>query len=571
MKNKNIKIVDLVKEEIGELPFTKAIESLLMEILNIDTSPEQEIKQLGKAEALVFGKLSEYLKGLVNLDGMLIKHPVAANIEGHEFYTKVFPYPGTKEIPADYVYNNRYNLLYLVESKSDKKGRNVGLNAHIDVVTPYFPPEKDSLYIRGRGSTDDKGGVMVIIGALAILDSLVKKGRVELMSSISAMFVIDEELGGNGSLSVAMDHDLQRNYYDSLLVLECAGNRVYAGNRGAVFIKVEGILKQKSDEQTQSILLESIAFGIVSIVMEGLRIKKESRHSLFPQNPVYTCTGILGPFGKHASGICDNIVFLLAGLESADVLVVMEAIKWGLSKYIRFFGDKKNMLDSLTGSPKIVMHYTFDKKENKRYQVCIHGSGGHMGSLPENDAAITKWAFIVKELTELKLRLSIDFSIYFPGKQTIESIIFEGAQSFLPCHKMEDVCNRIEKAFIQGVGEYDSRLNRKKPSINWSISFDKLHNEAFVTDPESESVRNVVTSALEAGISTREQVLEGWDASCDARIFALEYPGIPVITTGPGELNSAHSDKEALFLPDFYNSILFTVLYILKETNSKVP
>ncbi len=65
----------------------------------------------------------------------------------------------------------------------------------------------------------------------------------------------------------------------------------------------------------------------------------------------------------------------------------------------------------------------------------------------------------------------------------------------------------------------------------------------------------------------QEQELTGWDASCDARIFAKEYPELPVITTGPGDLNGAHSDKEVLFLPDLYKSISAAVLYILEESD----
>ena len=55
------------------------------------------------------------------------------------------------------------------------------------------------------------------------------------------MFVIDEEMGGNGSLALAVDHELKARY-DSILVLECTGNRLHPANRGAVFIKCEGRL-----------------------------------------------------------------------------------------------------------------------------------------------------------------------------------------------------------------------------------------------------------------------------------------------------------------------------------------
>jgi len=62
--------------------------------------------------------------------------------------------------------------------------------------------------------------------------------------------------------------------------------------------------------------------------------------------------------------------------------------------------------------------------------------------------------------------------------------------------------------------------------------------------------------------------ITGWDASCDARLFAGEYPYLPVITSGPGELQFAHADNEQLYLPDLYNSIAFTALFLLRETGS---
>jgi acetylornithine deacetylase/succinyl-diaminopimelate desuccinylase-like protein len=60
----------------------------------------------------------------------------------------------------------------------------------------------------------------------------------------------------------------------------------------------------------------------------------------------------------------------------------------------------------------------------------------------------------------------------------------------------------------------------------------------------------------------------GWDVSCDARLFAGEYPDMPVITGGPGELRFAHADNEQLYLPDLFDSICFTALFLLRETGS---
>jgi acetylornithine deacetylase/succinyl-diaminopimelate desuccinylase-like protein len=360
MDKRTDKDLELIRRTIDNSQFRESLESLLIDILSVDTSPEQQLEELSRCENLVFNKISEYLDSLTNLKGSRSRHPIADNIEEHPFYSKIFPFPDRQETPADIVYAGRNNLIYSCRPVHEKRGRNVGLNAHIDVVSPYFPPSRNDLHIKGRGSTDDKGNVVAILGALKVLDELIGNGNVELSSSVLAMFVIDEEIGGNGSLSLAMDHDLKKENFDSLLIMECASNNIFPGNRGAVFVKIDGAVSSEliaSKACNVSVILETYSFGLVSLIDEGLKIKRESFHEQFPQNPVYTCTGILGNFGKHPSGICDYIEFSYRCSTKGVASIVEEAIQKGLAIYIDIFGDKRNTLDSLTGLPKILTHY----------------------------------------------------------------------------------------------------------------------------------------------------------------------------------------------------------------------
>jgi len=57
----------------------------------------------------------------------------------------------------------------------------------------------------------------------------------------------------------------------------------------------------------------------------------------------------------------------------------------------------------------------------------------------------------------------------------------------------------------------------------------------------------------------------GWTVSCDSRLFAGEYPGMPVITSGAGLLQYAHGDAEQVNLDDLMTSIAFTAIYVLNE------
>ncbi len=567
----NKKLTDVINSEISNDLFREELENVLIDILEIDTSPAQGILKLKEAESLCFKRISDYINKFISLNGKLVMHDINKNIDEHKFYTRIVSAAGVGEIPAVDVYNGRYNMLYLCGSAADGNGRNIGLNAHIDVVNPYFPPERAGLYIRGRGSVDDKGGIAVILGALKIINVLADNGVVELNKNIAAMFVIDEEIGGNGSLSVAMDRELKEKYYDSLLILECAGNKIFPGGRGAVFIKIDGKTKKNglSKEET-SLILETIVSGIYNIIQEGLKIKKESYHELFPQNPVYTCTGIIDRFGKHPSGICDFVEFTVTGNSADDMVAVRKAVSSGVEKYIRIFGDKSSMIDPLSGTAKVKQHYSIETVTSECLKIAVYGSGGHMGSLPENDAAITKWVYIVKELIKIKYAVKMKLNIGLSDSENGNGIVFEGAQSFLPCHKMDDIINRLENVFFKGVEKFRIESEEEIPEVEWDISFNKLHNEAFAIASESGSVMNARDAGVESGIINKEEELVGWEASCDARIFALEYDELPVITTGPGALNGAHSSKESLYLPDLYKSILFTTLFILKETKSKV-
>ena len=139
------------------------------------------------------------------------------------------------------VYRGRSNLLFEVDREASPEGINTALNAHIDTVPPHIPPSRSGDLLFGRGTADDKGNVAAIVGALQVLAELERRGVVRLKNKLTAMFVIDEETGGNGSLALAMDRELKARY-DSILVLECTGNRLHPANRGAVFIKCEGRL-----------------------------------------------------------------------------------------------------------------------------------------------------------------------------------------------------------------------------------------------------------------------------------------------------------------------------------------
>ena len=86
-----------------------------------------------------------------------------------------------------------------------------------------------------------------------------------------------------------------------------------------------------------------------------------------------------------------------------------------------------------------------------------------------------------------------------------------------------------------------------------TMSFDKLHNDAFARDPADPAVRAFVECVRAAGIGVPEP-LRGWDVSCDARIFAREYPESAIITFGAGALEHAHSAQEQVSVDDLVSA-----------------
>ena len=462
-------------------------------------------------------------------------------------------------------------MLFLADPTSEPSGLGTALNAHIDTVAPYLPPSRNGEILSGRGSADDKGNVAVIVGTLLIIDKFLRWSNTSLRNRLTAMFVIDEEIGGNGSLDLATDQRINQRY-DSIMILECTDNDVHPAGRGAIFIKCEGKAGSISNIQGLQITLEeAFAFGIIGLLEEGETLKRESSHPLFPHRPVQTCTGILGHFGNHPSAICGQVDICLQPLgdDMPTREMIEKTIMEGITKYVSVYGDKTQTLDPESGMRKLEKHYEIVQKENS-YIVKIFGTTGHMGSLLENDAAIAKWAYITREFVNdrlnqkcpLKVRLSTQES------EADTDLIFEGAQGFLPTHSIEEVKARSESAFLRGIESYLEKIGANQEDILCSITFNKLHNDAFAGNPNSSSVQIAVRVASEYGLRQRNQPVLGWDVSCDARLFAKERPKLAVITFGAGKLKDAHSNTERVLLSDIFSAIRVCSLFVLAETGT---
>lgn len=238
----------------------------------------------------------------------------------------------------------------------------------------------------------------------------------------------------------------------------------------------------------------------------------------------------------------------------------------GLAAYLSTHPDRTREVDTATHAPRIERHYTLTEGPDRSLLLHVQGTTGHLGAMPRHDAAILKWAYIARSLVERRLRGGLDFTMDVEGQQPGTSLCFEGAQGFVPTHPLADVSRRIRAAFLRGIAEYLHAIGAPAGSISCTISFDKLHNNAYMSDPSSPSVARALQAASDAGLP--RGTLVGWNASCDARLFADERPSLSVITCGAGELGLAHSLQEQVAIGQVIQAAQFIALFLLRETGS---
>jgi len=222
--------------------FHDYIERLLVQLCRVDTTPHPDPARMRAAEDRCFQILERELAGLNFTGAQLERRPVSPAIQTHPNYS-LLHFTKTPERPRglspETTYAGRSNLVFVAPGDAGKKsGASVALNAHVDVVAPYFPPRVSNGIVFGRGACDDKGPLVAMVAALKILSGVMAPAGLNWNRNVVAMFVIEEETGGNGSLSLATDREL-RKLYDTVLVGEPTSLKIHPANRGAVWYRAE--------------------------------------------------------------------------------------------------------------------------------------------------------------------------------------------------------------------------------------------------------------------------------------------------------------------------------------------
>ena len=559
--------VEKIKELVYSDRYREYYAELLIELLAIDTTPKSDISVIRESEIRAFGVIERELKNID--DSIVIKRiPINEAIESHPYFTQPH-YTKTPENPQGLsvkeTYSDRYNLVAIVEGQNKHEvGHKVIYNSHIDTVAPFLEFRKEGDLIYGRGACDAKGQVALMLSQIKLLKELdepINRDRVY-------QFVIDEEPGGNGSLSLAIDQFFKDT--KDVIVFEITSNKAHPANRGALWYEIE--LDGSTDDKIN--VAEMQAYVVLVLEAEGRNIKSESDHPLFPTRPVQTCQGILGSYGEHPSAVNDEVGFKIS-VDGVSSQQIRQLIDEGVRAYCNDYGDKTKELDPVTGKAKVEKHYNLSEQYDlfrtltrncvqNEVKLEVFGKGGHMGAILECDDAITKGAYIIKAFK--------DFERENPGTQITvamgkdsdsRKLIIEGGQGFIPTHTIEEVQKRLSNAVTRGVQEYCQLIGvTHKPEIAIT-TYEKLHNDAYVSPVDCPAMQAMQSAFEELGLDFGEPT--AWLVSCDARIFARE--GYNVVTFGPGLLSDAHQPVEKIDIKQAQEALAISAVAALNLGN----
>ena len=167
----------------------------------------------------------EYVERAFSCVGQTQRAPMKNSLRQDRDYSDPVP---------DIQYDGRWNVRACLKGQGG--GKTLLLNAHVDTVPPaqgqadpFTPVVRDGA-MYGRGSCDAKGQVATAYLALAALRDL----GVPLAGELVAHLVVEEEVGGNGTLAMVRRGEKA----DGCVVLEPTELRLITSSRGAVWFQI---------------------------------------------------------------------------------------------------------------------------------------------------------------------------------------------------------------------------------------------------------------------------------------------------------------------------------------------
>jgi len=243
-------------------------------------------------------EIQEYLKEIFSSLGLETELvPFPPSLKKHQEYIP---------LQEEYPLHERKNLIALWNGE----GKNsLVLNTHSDVVGPgdweeAFIPRVEGDWLIGRGAVDCKGQIGILyLTFLAIKElglKIKKRGHIQI--------VIEEEVGGNGSLAAI----LSGYKGDGVIVMEASNLNIHPANRGAIWfrITIKGKPVHMGRKYEGVNAIEKMMKVIESLQNYERKLLEESRNiPLFEEysNPVQVNVGTIKG-GEWPSMVADEAV-----------------------------------------------------------------------------------------------------------------------------------------------------------------------------------------------------------------------------------------------------------------------
>ena len=549
-------IVQFIRERAASDEYAAYCRNILAELMEIDTTIGPDIDRLRANEAKTFDLIESELRSLLGERGEIRRHAVPPTISANPSYSMP-AYAATDSTvpPAEQVYADRHNLVVRIDG--DGGGAGSIHNTHIDTVAPFVKPNVRGQRITGRGACDAKGQAVLMIAQIKLLEELRSKMNVTLAEPRTYQFVIDEEIGGNGTLALL---DEGGPAGQDVIVYEPTDGIVHPANRGAMWYHCR---IQPGPEGGNPV--EIMPFVVCALEKAGRQIRAESDHPLFSPDHVHTNHGVLGPYGTSPSAVNDHVAFTITIHASANPeriqMRMVEMLDVVLADYARRYGDKTRQIDASTSKPALARHYDLRHEvgsQGHQYRLDIYGTSGHMGAVNVCDGAITKAAHVLRALLMIARNYpKIEAWGALADQPDLSApLALEGGQGFLPTHSLDDVATRLTDAAEDGLRKYcEVRQIVYAPEMV-EMTFNRLRNDAYASPIDAPVIQAFAAAHRALGMTWPEPT--GWGASCDARLFAAR--GHNVVTFGPGSIDQAHSSNESIDLRRIQRALAISAL-----------
>jgi acetylornithine deacetylase/succinyl-diaminopimelate desuccinylase-like protein len=551
-------IVNFVRTAAMTERYATYLRDTLVELVNVNTAPDANVAEMAARERQLFDIIEREVKAALGPGAAIERPPIDPAIASDPDYSHPGYAARDGQAPgAAEAYAGRTNL-QVVAPGTNGALPEVVLNAHADVVPPWFGARVEGQRVFGRGTCDDKGQIALLLAQMKLIrEAQEQLGRRPAGGRVY-QFVIDEEMGGNGSLSAATD---PRYAKLPVLIHETTGLVPYCAHRGAVWYRC----KLSVGESRAGSAVEIFPFVVLALEEEGRRLREETRHPLFTAAHVQTNHGVVGPFGSSPSRVCDHVAVEVVAQSKANpervAMKVIEFFEEAVGYYVRLYGDKTQEKDPATGAPKVARH--FDVKVTPTpdatvLRIDVYGKSGHMASVAECDGAITKAAFLFAGLVKSAAQYPQVSAVgrLVGDESDGRELLLEGGQGFTPSHRMADVQARLVAAARRGAQKYCKNRGLPFDESMVVMTFERLHNDAYADSADSAPMQALKAACEAMGQSVPKPT--GWVASCDARIF--HHKGHPVAIFGAGSLQHAHADTEHVDIPELQKALAISTL-----------